>query len=368
MNSETSLIETGRSHIARKDYRAAEEIFKKIVQSNPDNEEAHFELGKIYYIQEKYPQAIERLKKAIMLTPNKAHGYLLLAKSYKAAKKYRESVREFKKALELGYRDENIYKELFEVYRITDGFDLSADELNAAIKDGYSEELYRLIQKYNFSGRYDLTRELAPGVLESIPEDNIFLRNKVLNELEIAQGKTILSSLPRRLTVTLSNRCNLFCIMCLTRYVKWEIPARAIEELHTLFPYLEKVMWQGGEVFALDFFEEILEAGFQYPHLRQSIVTNGQLITQDLAQKLVKNNVELTVSIDGISKEVYEYIRKGADFQILIRNLKWVSDLKKKHNSNMVLNLNVAVMKSNYHQLEGFNDSNLSVLCRYTST
>lgn len=356
MNSEISLIETGRSYIVQKDYKVAEEIFKKIIQLNPDNEEAHFELGKIYYIQEKYPQAIERLKKAIMLTQNEAHVYLLLAKSYKSAKRYHESIPEFKKALELGYRDENIYKELFEVYRILDKFDLSPSEVTAAIKSGYSEELYRLIQKYNFSGRYELTRELAPGLLKSIPQDNIFLRNKVLNELEIAQGKTILSSYPRRLTVTLSNRCNLFCIMCLTRYVKWEIPRRTIEELYTLFPYLEKVMWQGGEVFALDFFEEILTAGFQYPHLRQSIVTNGQLITEDMAEKLVKNNVELTISIDGVSKEVYEHIRKGANFEILIRNLKLISELKKKHKSNIVLNLNVAVMKSNYHQLEGFID------------
>lgn len=115
-------------------------------------------------------------------------------------------------------------------------------------------------------------------------------------------------------------------------------------------------MWQGGEVFALDFFEEILSVGFQYPHLRHSIVTNGQLISEKMAEKLVTNNVELTFSVDGVSKEVYEYIRRGADFEILTRNLKLISELKKRHKSNTVLNLNVAIMKSNYHQLEHFID------------
>jgi sulfatase maturation enzyme AslB (radical SAM superfamily) len=113
-------------------------------------------------------------------------------------------------------------------------------------------------------------------------------------------------------------------------------------------------MWQGGEVFALDFFEEILLAGFQYPNLRQSIVTNGQLITEKIAEKLVKNNTELTISVDGVTKEVYEYIRRGADFETLVRNLQLIKELKKRYNSNMVLNLNVAIMRSNYHQLEDF--------------
>mgnify|MGYP001604059715 CR=1 FL=1 len=113
-------------------------------------------------------------------------------------------------------------------------------------------------------------------------------------------------------------------------------------------------MWQGGEVFALDFFEEILSVGFRYPHLRHSIVTNGQLISEKMAEKLVTHNVELTFSVDGVSKEVYEYIRRGADFEILIRNLTLIRELKKRHNSNLVLNLNVAIMKSNYHQLDNF--------------
>lgn len=243
--------------------------------------------------------------------------------------------------------------------------DLENDNPDLIIRDfrqnpkiiSHDEKIFmQMIQNYNFEGKYELTRELVPDVLKAIPHDNVFLKNRLLNELEIAEGKIVISSKPRRLTVTLSNRCNLFCIMCLTRYVRWEIPKRVIEEIYSLFPYLEKVMWQGGEVFALDYFEEILSVGFQYPHLRHSIVTNGQLITEKTIEKLVKNNVELTISVDGVSKEVYEYIRRGADFGILLKNLKLISELKRKHKSNIVLNLNVAIMKSNYHQLEEFID------------
>lgn len=218
------------------------------------------------------------------------------------------------------------------------------------------KKLFSLVQNYNFSGKYEVAKKIAPLLLRLIPEDNIFVRNKLLNELEIAEGKSVLCSKPRRLTVTLSNRCNLFCIMCLTRYVRWEIPGRVLEEIYALFPYLEKVMWQGGEVFALDFFEDILLRGFQSPNLRHSIVTNAQLISEKMATELVQNNVELTVSVDGVTPEVYEYIRRGASFERLLQNLNLISRLRQKYRANMVMNLNVAIMKSNYQQLEGFVD------------
>jgi MoaA/NifB/PqqE/SkfB family radical SAM enzyme len=210
------------------------------------------------------------------------------------------------------------------------------------------------IQNYNFKGDYGITKTLVPEALKNIPMDNIFLRNKLLNELEIAEGKTIIESKPRRLTVTLSNKCNLSCIMCLTSRFKWDMPHRCIEEIYSMFPYLEKVMWQGGEVFALDYFADILDEGFRHPNLRHSIVTNGQLITEKIAERLVNNNVELTVSVDGVTKDVYEHIRRGADFEVLLRNLKLISGLKKRHKPYMALNLNVAVMKSNYRQLTEF--------------
>jgi MoaA/NifB/PqqE/SkfB family radical SAM enzyme len=211
-----------------------------------------------------------------------------------------------------------------------------------------------LMQLYNFLGKYEFTRKKASWALKSIPEMEVFFKNKILNELEIAQKKTILSSKIRRLSVTLSNKCNLSCIMCITHNVRWEIPRKTIEEIYSLFPYLEKVMWQGGEVFVLDYFEDMFTYALGFPNLKQSIVTNGQLITEQLAEKLVKNNVELTFSVDGITKDVYEYIRRGANFETLIRNINLISELKKQYNSNIILNLNVAIMKSNCRQLERF--------------
>ena len=182
-----------------------------------------------------------------------------------------------------------------------------------------------------------------------------FQANKALNEREIKEKKTKLDSCPQRLIVTLSSRCNLDCIMCEVRRTKWDIPYKVIQEVVDFFPYLESIIWQGGEPFLLEYFGEIFDEASKFEQLKQMIVTNGLLINEAWVEKLAKNNVELTFSIDGVTREVYEHIRQGAKFERVIRSLTIIKEARKKYDSrNMTLRLHVVVMKSNYHQLEDF--------------
>jgi MoaA/NifB/PqqE/SkfB family radical SAM enzyme len=184
-----------------------------------------------------------------------------------------------------------------------------------------------------------------------------FHANQALNEREIKEKKTRLDSCLQRLIVTLSSRCNLDCIMCEVRRTKWDIPYKVIQEVVDFFPYLESVIWQGGEPFLLEYFGEIFEEASRFEQLKQMIVTNGLLINESWAEKLSKNNVELTFSIDGVTREVYEHIRQGAKFERVIRSLRMIKEARKKNESQkMSLRLHVVIMKSNYHQLEDFLD------------
>jgi len=110
-------------------------------------------------------------------------------------------------------------------------------------------------------------------------------------------------------------------------------------------------MWQGGEVFHLEYFTDLLQEAYRYPNLRQSIVTNGQLLTDEIAEQLVKNNVELTFSVDSVYKETYEYIRCGANYEKLVHAIETVANLRKRLRSNLIMNMNVVVMRSNYREL-----------------
>lgn len=184
-----------------------------------------------------------------------------------------------------------------------------------------------------------------------------FNTNKILNEKEIQQEKTILESFARHLIVTLSSRCNLSCIMCEVRRTQWDIPQKVIQETFELFPYSESVIWQGGEPFLLDYFAGLFDAACKFPNLKQIIVTNGLLLTEDWAEKLVNNNVELIFSIDGVTREVFERIRVGAKFADVIKGIELINKARNKSLfKNMSLRLHVVIMRSNYHQLEAFLD------------
>ena len=178
-----------------------------------------------------------------------------------------------------------------------------------------------------------------------------------LNSEEIKYDKTVLASLPRRLIVTLSTKCNVRCMMCEVKNAGWEMPGHVIEEIISLFPHLESIAWQGGEVFFMPQFEHVFDAAAVYKNLQQTIVTNGLLLTERWAEKLSRaGSVELAISIDGVTKEVYEKIRCGSDFTVLLNNLKMLNVVRKRNKSLLRLLMHGVVMKSNYEQIGQFAD------------
>lgn len=184
-----------------------------------------------------------------------------------------------------------------------------------------------------------------------------FQDNKILNQSEIERREIVLKSKVTSLVVTLTTKCNIACIMCEEKLIPWDIPEGILQEIACLFPYLEEIIWQGGEILILDYFEQLLEEANRFPNLHQSIITNGLPITEKLARKLVRNNVELTFSIDAPTKELYESIRRKARFEELLANIKLVNSLRKKHNfKNMSFRMHTVVMNSNYWELEKFVD------------
>ncbi|MBN2407413.1 MAG: radical SAM protein [Elusimicrobia bacterium] len=157
------------------------------------------------------------------------------------------------------------------------------------------------------------------------------LNNRKLNEIEIAQKKTVLESRPRSLVVRLTTRCNLNCIMCDSKDGAPDLSAKVIGEVRDMFRYLEFVTWLGGEVFLSDIFEGLFTQAASWPGLFQNIATNGLLIDERWARILTGARVNLTLSIDGVRKETYEKIRTGARFEKLTSNLDMLNRYKDGH-------------------------------------
>jgi len=186
---------------------------------------------------------------------------------------------------------------------------------------------------------------------------NRYLENKKLNQLEIQERKIKLDSKLRRLMVVLTGRCNIDCIMCERKSNGSTFPRQAIEQIVGLFPYLDSIMWQGGEVFMVDYFKEFFQEASRYPQLTQEINTNGLLITEEWAENIARANTRLIFSIDSTDKTIYEYIRKGAKFETLIRNVSLIKEAKQRYNKLEAMDIiNIVVMRSNYEHLDSFID------------
>lgn len=190
----------------------------------------------------------------------------------------------------------------------------------------------------------------------SITEED-FINNQKLSQIEIREKRLVLESKPSILTAIITNRCNLKCIMCSRVRIREDtLPFDLLKKVYALLPYLKWIDWQGGEVFLVDYFKELFLHVAQYPHIEQHIATNGVLITEDWARIFAQSKVNLIYSIDGVTKDTYEFIRTGARFEDLLKSLDLVNEYKNKFDSQNRLELSVVVMKCNYKSLPLFVD------------
>ena len=173
--------------------------------------------------------------------------------------------------------------------------------------------------------------------------------NNILNQKEISEGKIILKSKPVGLIVHLTRQCILKCPMCTVKDKPWEISEKTLEEIILLLPYLSHTCWLGGEVFLYPHFLRLLHETNKY-NICQSIYTNGLLLNHFWMKELINGDKIIILSIDSIDKQVYEKIRKGADFEELLGKLDLINEYKSESKFMLRTDMSVVIMRSNYRQ------------------
>jgi MoaA/NifB/PqqE/SkfB family radical SAM enzyme len=81
------------------------------------------------------------------------------------------------------------------------------------------------------------------------------------------------------------------------------------------------------------------------------LFTNGLLLKKQLTQShLLSQITEFSISVDAGSHEVYEKVRRGGDWKVLLENLGYLKTVRKKS----TVALNFAVQNSNWYDLPNF--------------
>jgi len=355
--NEEAIMELGETSRLSDNCEPAMAEFREIINRDCTNEYAHIELGKTYQKITSYDAALEELNKAYAVNPYNSKTLFGLGQVYKSKGKRKEAIEKFKDAIKIDPNDKDARVELGKIYQEQNDYAAATEEVKSAVNISPLDTKIRLnlIQLYVQQNKYDLSEKEAQKTLEVVPKDS-FLQDWMLNEIEILQRKTVLKSKIKRLWVTVTTRCNIRCRTCGLWSNPWDLPRKTADEVIELFPYLERVVWLGGEVFLYKFFDELFQKGLAFPHLQQQIITNGVILNEEWIKKILKAGAELTISVDGTTKDVYEYIRTGASFEKLIENIRIVNELRQKYHSKTKIRMNTLIMKSNYHQIEEFVD------------
>jgi radical SAM protein with 4Fe4S-binding SPASM domain len=151
-------------------------------------------------------------------------------------------------------------------------------------------------------------------------------------------------------------RCNLRCRMCDTIHWNRKAPDMDVEKFRRILdelPFLEYIDLQGmGEpLINRDLFELIRLA--KERHVLVEIITNVTLLRGEVPEKILDVGLDfLHCSIDGATKETFESIRIGANFEKVIENLEKFMKLRGKSKKPEMVILFCA-MRENIAELPG---------------
>lgn len=325
-------LELVKYEIEKAHYLYAISLLNKIKISKDNSDEIYFHFAKSYFYLQKFASAQKYLNK-VKESKNiiiKNYSIYYLAKIYIKQKKYL-------KALLLLNKTKNIN-----------------------IKNELETILYFLsdkAMKLNTKGKYDRVKALYEKYNKFFDKTtlDLFLKNKFLNEYELATKQTILKSKPTKLVLSLTNLCNLNCIFCDSdkKHIKF-IDNKILNLVYNNIQYCDNILWYGGELLTKTFFKnfkKIMLRASKNKYLLQSIITNFQDINNEIIKTLINCNVNLTISIDAANKELYESLRKGANFENLVNNLNKLNSLSAKYNKKIHKTLNFVVTKTNYKEI-----------------
>jgi radical SAM protein with 4Fe4S-binding SPASM domain len=170
----------------------------------------------------------------------------------------------------------------------------------------------------------------------NIDKDSKVYKNAVLNEQEIWEGKTELKSSIRRLKYTPRYTCNLNCYHCCQDQYRLhgfeELNKSILEKVSKIFPTLQIINPFGGEPFIFQETYKLMDVVMEInPNCQLYTTTNANHFTDKTVDYLRKINIgKIAVSIDGFSKETYEKYRKKGKWDVLLKNIEFLANLKKE--------------------------------------
>jgi hypothetical protein len=179
----------------------------------------------------------------------------------------------------------------------------------------------------------------------------------------IADGVTSLSRGPRIVKLGYDSSCNLWCPSCRSELIlaKKEEQARLDRLLEKfILPFLRDtetlIMSSDGDPFASKHYRNVMKVTkARFPNMKLALCTHGVLMDEKAWQdcELEGRVARVQISVDAARPETYAIVRRGGDFDRLLRNLEFLGE-KRRAAQMGPLDLLFVVQRCNYREMPEF--------------
>lgn len=164
-------------------------------------------------------------------------------------------------------------------------------------------------------------------------------------------------------SINIDESCNIACPSCRKDHVMitaGEIYENKLERVNHLVDLLEKfdapchvVMSGNGDPLASAIMRPLIHRYRPRQNHTIRLFTNGLLLEKQLSESTILPHVtQYFISIDAGSADVYEKVRLGGSWPVLLKNLAWLKANVKNNPSEVLLKL--VLQKDNYKDLDNF--------------
>jgi radical SAM protein with 4Fe4S-binding SPASM domain len=152
--------------------------------------------------------------------------------------------------------------------------------------------------------------------------------------------------------------CNLKCKMCIREKEGVPIGSMSFENFKMILDKLKSLYKVGisgqGELFLNKEIFKMIDYANKKGKLVH-VVSNGMLLDWEIIQNICKVDIgEIAISIDSTKKEKYEDIRKGADFNLVTKNIKNLVEELNKKKKRTIVSIATIIFKKNMDEIPDF--------------
>ena len=159
---------------------------------------------------------------------------------------------------------------------------------------------------------------------------------------------------PKVIDFELSHFCNLDCEMCVLHTSEQKTNeiygSRFLEEIKSYLIHAEATRFYGGEPFLIKIYQDLWDMIVEFnPKCHVHIQTNASVFNDKIKKLLNKLDVFIGISLDALTPELYEKIRKGAKFDVVMSNIRAFNDIMQSQGKS--LSISFCPMPENWQEL-----------------